>query len=388
MASNTEQQTLELLTKENERYRLERLGLFRDVREEAVVLARMFPPDDGEPFHEWKNRCLREFYRIKGFGAFCRRNIQNPEFEAVTASQMRIYLRKLFETSEQTDTDKYLAPDNDTLSYALEPDLFQEIYTLRFSQIPAFGNTQELDGYCRNLVHSHFPVPEPRIINGMKTNKGFYWEKFYLKLKPITAAFCYQMSRISGDNNIHDIWSDTCISVNRAVVEQRLKEPVDARSIISYSVGVLKNKNKEIARSRAKAPTDIDTIQYKLTAEDEEKYFNNPVTKPENFPSQAGSLANYIDFSDKTSVQGYFIVILYNKEHPLHKELIKGVEDKVQRMFEHYIDGLSYEDIVAKHFGVKTGKEQTKECARVRQEIKRLKASLYDRYRKMLEKYR
>lgn len=388
MASNIEKQTLELLTKENERYRLERLGFFRDVREEAIALARQFPPKEGETFPEWKNRCLREFYRLKGFGTFCRKNILNPEFEAIAASQMRIHLRKLFETSVQTDTDKYLAPDNDTLSYSLEPDLFQEIYTANFSQMPAFGNTQEFDRYCRDLVRTNFPVPEPDIISGMKADKGFYWEKFYLKLKPLTAAFCYQMSRISGENNIHDIWSDTCISVNRAVVEQRLKEPVDAKAIISYSVGILKNKNKEIARSRAKAPADIDTIQYKLSAEDEEKYFNNPVTKPENFPSQAGGLANYIDFSDTTSVQGYFIVILYNKEHPLHAELVKGYEDKVQRMFEHYIDGLSYEDIVAKHFGAKEGKEQIKECARVRQEIKRLKTSLYDRYRKMLEKYR
>ena len=57
-------------------------------------------------------------------------------------------------------------------------------------------------------------------------------------------------------------------------------------------------------------------------------------------------------------------------------------------MFEHYIDGLSYEEIVARHFGDMEGKELVKECARVRQEIKRLKTSLYDRYRKMIEKYR
>lgn len=388
MARSIEKDILELLTKENERYRLERLGLFRGVREEAAVLAKQFPPQEDESFYEWKSRCLREFYRSKGFSAFCRANIHNPDFETVIASQLRIQLRRIFEESERTETDHYLAPDADTLSYALEPDLFQELYAVNFSRMPAFGNTRELDGYCRSMAQEHFPVQEDRIINGMKDNKSFYWEKFYLKLKPITAAFCYQMSGIAGDNNIHDIWSDTCISVNRAVVEHRLKEPVDAKAVISYSVGVLKNKNKEISRNRAKAPTDIDLIQYKLTAEEEEKYFNNPVTKPENFPSHAGSLATYIDFSDKDSVQGYFIVILYNKEHPLHDELIKGYEDKVQRMFEHYIDGLSYEELVARHFGDMKGKELAKECARVRQEIKRLKTSLYERYKKMLDKYR
>ena len=388
MGRSIEKDALELLTKENERYRLERLGLFRSVREEAAALASEYPPLEGESFFDWKTRCLREFYRKKGFSAFCRDNVRNPQFEAVTASILKLHLRRLFESSERTETDRYLAPDSDTLSYALEPEHFQELYTLNFSRMPSFGNTRELESFCRGLAADNFPVDEPRIIDGMKGNKGFYWEKFYLKLKPITAAFCYQMSGLAGDNNIHDIWSDTCISVNRAVVERRLKEPVDSKAVISYSVGVLKNKNKEIARSRAKAPTDIDLIQYKLTAEDEEKYFNNPVTKPENFPSHAGNLSSYIDFSDKDSVQGYFVVILYNKEHPLHDELVKGYEDKVQRMFEHYIDGLSYEEIVARHFGDMKGKELVKECARVRQEIKRLKTSLYDRYRRMIEKYR
>lgn len=388
MARSIEHDLLELLTKEDERYRLGRLGFFQDIRKEAALAASRFPPKDGEPFSEWKNRCLREYYRLKGFNTFCRDNIRNPRFEATVASALRRHLRNIFERSARTDTDRYLAPDSDTVSYALEDSLFQELYTTYFSALPQFGNTAELERFCYGIATGNFPVGEQRIIGKMKDNSNFYWERFYLKLKPITEAFCYQMSGLSGDNNTHDIWSSTCISVNRAVVERRLKEPVDAKAVISYSVGVIKNKNKEVARNRAKTPFDIDAIQYKLTTEDETKYFNNPVTKPENFPSQAGGLSNYIDFSDKDSVQGYFIVILYNKEHPLHNELVKGYEDKVQRMFEHYIDGLSYEELAAKHFGVTGGKEQAKECARLRQEIKRLKKSLYDRYLKMLEDYR
>lgn len=388
MAGRLERDTLELLTKEDERYRLRRMGFFRDVRDEAALVASQFPPEEGEDFHQWKSRCLREYYRLKGFGMFCRERLLNPEFEGTVESIFKRHLRNMFETSERTDTDKYLAPDSDTVSFALEPDLFQKLYTLNFSSMPSFGNTAELDRFCQQITSASFPVKEPAVVKGMQDNKNFYWEKFYLKLKPITAAFCYQMSGISGENNTHDIWSDTCISVNSAVVDRRMKEPVTAKDIISYSIGVLKNKNKEIARSRAKSPADIDTLQYKLTAEDEEKYFNNPVTKPENFPSQEKGLANYIDYTDKDSVQGYFIVILYNKEHPLHDILVKGYEDKVQKMFEHYIDGLSYEEIVARHSGAKEGREQVKECARLRQEIKRLKKSLYDRYTKMLEDYR
>lgn len=387
MARSIEQDTLEFLQKEDERYRLRKLGFLKDIRKAAGEMASMYPPAEGETFRKWKSRCLKEFYRHNGFSSFCRSNILNPEFEAVTASLLRFHLHNLFLDSERTDTDRYLAPDSDTMSYALEPDLFQELYTLNFSQMPAFGDTGDLNSYCRDLARTNFPVGEPRIIQGMKDNKAFYWGKFYMKLKPIAAAYCYRMSGITSDSNIHDIWSDTCISVNRAVVGRRLQEPLDSKAIISYSAGILKNKNREIARNRAKAPEDIDLIQYRITAEDEEKFFNNPVTEPENFPSHIDKLSNYVDLTDKESVQGYFIVILYNKEHPFHAMLVEGCEDKVERMFEHYIDGLQYEEIVSRHYGITEGKSQKKECARLRQEIKRLKKLLYDRYMNMLDKY-
>ena len=388
MDQQLKKDSLELLTKESERYRLERLGFFRDIREEAELLASRFPPKEDETFAQWKSRCLREYYRHKGFSAFCRDNIDTPGFEMLVRTLINTHLQNVFNSSPRTETDRFLAPDLDTVSYAMPQSLFQELYTIYFSAMPSFGNTSELDRFCGSIAGERFPVDEARIIGSLQENDNFYWEKFYTKLRPITDAFCYQMSGITGTNNTHDIWSDTCISVNRAVVEHRLKEPVDSKAIISYSVGILKNKNKELARSKARTPVDVDTLQYRLTAEDDEKYFNNPITKPENFPSQIPSLSTYIDYSDKESVQGYFVVILYNKEHPLHDTLVKGYEDKIGRMFEHYIDGMSYEEIVARHYGITDGKKLTKECARLRQETKRLKNNLLERFYKMLEQYR
>ena len=81
MAGRLERDTLELLTKEDERYRLRRMGFFRDVRDEAALIASQFPPEAGESFHQWQSRCLREYYRLKGFCMFCRERLLNPEFE-------------------------------------------------------------------------------------------------------------------------------------------------------------------------------------------------------------------------------------------------------------------------------------------------------------------
>ena len=47
MDQQLKKDSLELLTKESERYRLERLGFFRDIREEAELLASglQIPPE-------------------------------------------------------------------------------------------------------------------------------------------------------------------------------------------------------------------------------------------------------------------------------------------------------------------------------------------------------
>lgn len=383
-----EKDTREFLTKDNERYNLERMGFFSDIRKEARLLASKFPPEEGESFSKWKSRCLREYYRLKGFSIFCREHMENPVFESTVKALTGSHLKNLAETSERTDADRFLAPDNDTVSYAMPAWLFQELFTFCFSSMPSFGNPSELDTFCRRMAADNFPVEEPRIIGCMQDNSQFYWEKFYRKLRPITDALCYQMSGVTGENNTHDIWSDTCISTNRAVVERKLKEPVNAKAIISYSVGTLKNKNRELARNKARTAVDVDSIQYRLTDEDDKLYFNNPVTDPKNFPSQISSLDSYIDFTDRDSVQGYFIVVLYNREHPLHDTLVKGYEDKIERMFEHYIDGLSYEEIVTRHYGITDPKSVAKECTRLRQEMKRLKKSLTDRFDDMLKEYR
>lgn len=94
MTGSIERNTLELLTKENERYRLERTGFLRNIREEAAFIAEKFPPLPDEDFPHWKSRCLREYYRTKGFGNFCRNSVRNPEFETAVGSLIRLHLRK------------------------------------------------------------------------------------------------------------------------------------------------------------------------------------------------------------------------------------------------------------------------------------------------------
>ncbi len=389
MSSFGEKHIIEVLTKENERYRLSRLGFFSDIEKECEFISILTASQDEEcDFSIWKSKILREYYRAKGFAAFCKIHISDPEFENMILRLLRQLLEIKRRNSVRTETDIYLAPENGSMSYSLPREIFNEIYPFRFPHSSAIGNTFELDNICSEIICEHFPLQETRIIDEMKNNNGFFWEKFYIKLKSITASLCYQMSGIYGEQNIHDTWSDTCLTVNQAVIANKIKSGITAKSIISYAIGILKNKNREIGRLRKHSGIELESIQYKLTNEDENTYFNNPVSTPENFPSHSIHLSTYIDYEDEDSKRGYFIVILYNKEHPLHDVLTKGLEDKVERLIKHYVDGVSYEDMAVKLFGEKSEKELVTICAKLRQETRRLKDKLYNRYQNILKEYR
>ncbi len=375
----------ELLTKENERCRLIQLGFFTDIDAEVDFILKQISVDEGESFEQWKSRVMKEYFRMKGFSIFCRNNIDNVYFERLIKSLLVENLYKFLRREGRTETDKYLAPDNDSISYSLADEMFDQIYCSRFSNISSFGNPTDLNVFCKEIVAELFPLSEQFIIGELKKNINYYWGKVFTKLNSIVAGLSYQMSGITGQNNTHDIWSDTCFTLNAAVVGDKLQKPVNAKSIISYAVGIIKNKNREILRLKKRPSVDIELINYSLTQDSDDNFFNTESSLPENFKSQDYNICNYIDTRDEESLRNYLIVVLYNKEHPLHNRLVNGYEESLKMFFEHYLDNVSYEDLVVKYYGQMSDKELIREAARIRQEFKRLKDKLIIRFDKLIK---
>lgn len=373
----------EFLLKENERFRLIQLGFFTDIETETDYILKNFPAQEDD-FAKWKTRILRDYYRLKGFSIFCRNNINNIYFERVVRSLIKKELTSAFTHTTRTDTDRYLAADDDTISYSLSNDRFDFIYGTRFSNLCSFSNTSELDIFCRDLIAEFYPISEQTAVEKLEADDNFYWDKVYRKLRPMVSGFSYKISGTYGDDNTHDIWSDTCYTLNQSVVGEKIPKPVTAKAIISYAVGIIKNKNRELLRGRKVQKVDISTIDYKLEESAEQNFFDGNQNIPSNFQSQNHKISNYIDITDKESVRCYMIVVLYNSEHPLHDRLVSGYEEKVKILFEHYLDGLSYEDLVVKHFGRVSPEDMTKISATMRQNIKRVKEKLVSRFEEMI----
>ncbi len=375
----------ELLLKEDERYRLIQLGFFSDIDTEVDFICKYFQIKEGEGYPEWKSRILREYYRTKGFSLFCRNHIDDIHFEKVVKSLMGESLYDLFKSAPLSDTDKYLALSGDTLTFSLSDEMFDLLYYSRFSNISFFGSTKDLKSFCGEVVADAYPLGEPYIVDELKKNVNFYWSKVYLKLRPMVAGFSYKISGTIDEGRLHDMWSDACCTLNTAVVQDKLEHPTTAKAIISYAAGIIKNKNKELLRARKKQNVDIDAVSYNMAAEDDKNVFDDTSLVFSENPSQSDKICNYIDVNDSESVRSFMVVVLYNQSHPLHNRLVDGYQDKVKILFEHYLDNLSYEELVNKYFGTMTPSEMKRSSAKMRQDVKRLKERLVVKFNDMIK---
>lgn len=375
----------EWLLKEDERFSLSRLGLFNDVESLIEGLDGSFSRSVDESYPEWKQRVLGGIYAQLGFQQFYIKNRGEKLFKRGVKSILTAKLYDLFRKSEQTDTDKYIAPDNDTISYSLSDEKFDEISKDYLQK--GLSDTIQISKLCANAIDEKYPLEERYVIDRLESNDSFYWERVYRRLRPMAEGFSYQISGGSVQDEVYDIWSDTCVILNSAVMAKKLQQPTTAKDIISYAVGIIKNKNRELLKGKKRGGNiSLDSVSYKVEYQADDNFFNCEEASPQNFSSQNKDIVNYIDINDEVAVRNHLVLALYNEKHPLHQDLVTGFEENVQILFEHYIDGVSYDDIVRKRVGPLPEKEMIKNVARVRQETKRVKEKLIKRFIKLLKK--
>lgn len=384
MSGNIYSDIMEWLTKEDERFSLRKLGLFSDIAHEAADLAARSPREKGEEYSSWKQRTLNTFYTGKEFKKFYTEHKEDKLMRRGVKSILMARLEHLFHHTEQTDTDKYIAPERDTISYSLSDENFRLI-TDEYLQNGISG-TSEITAQCSLAIGNIYPLSDSYVVEHLERNDNFYWEKVYTRLRPMTDGFSYQISGTNAQDNTYDIWCDTCLTLNNAVLNKKLQQPTTSKDIISYAVGIIKNKNRELLKGIRKGGSiSLDSIAYKVEFTQEENFFNTEDASPKKFSSQNKNVTNYIDFRDEEAVRHHMVLALYNENHPLHHELIDGYEETVKMLFEHYIDGISYDDIIIKRMGSLPEKEMIKNVARIRQEVKRVKEKLTKRFIKIIK---
>lgn len=375
----------ELLLKEDERFSWRKLGLFSDIDMEVDWILDNIKPIPNAPFRVLKETVLTEFYRHKGLYSYYPTIRNEKLLLRGVRSLITARLNELFKKGEITDTDKYIAPRGDTISYSLSDERLSYI-SEGYLNSDDIHSTKVIAKKCYKAIDELYPLAEDFVIERLEDNDNFYWGKVYQRMKSVVEGFSYQISGVSVSNFVYDMWCDTCLTLNQALLSGRLNTPVKAKDIISYAVGIVKNKNKDhLKRVNKTNPLSLDKVEYKVTYNYDDNFFNTEDANPHNFKSQKIEVTNYIDLNDEDEMRNHLVLALYNENHPLHDKLIEGYERGVKLLFEHYLDSLSYEEMVIKRLGELSQEEMVKNAARIRQEVKRVKQKLINRFASLIK---
>lgn len=362
-----------ILEKENERYKLIHLNFFSNLEAEAVFIEENFNASILG-FAAWKEVVLAKYYKARDFKSFVKKNKETSLFKSVIKNIFNTELHSMCKLGVRTETDYYLSIHSDSLSYALQNKMFNDLYLEYFvSGEPNAETAEELYKYCQKIIARLFPLSEQFIITQLVNNDEFFWNKIYKKMKYLVNVLNnnYLPSEMSTRD---DIWSESCCILNNALRSGKITQPISCGVLFGYAIGIVRNKNKELLRIASKNICNIcDDIEKYIMAEN----------KSQNYID-----LQYIDGMDDEF--DFLAQILYNENHPQHKEFIAGLEDKVDILFAHYLNKMTYEEIVKERRGnrILNEKELRTESAKLRKDVSRLKKVLKERFHILQNKYK
>lgn len=166
LSTNTHYLLSEILKKENERFKLDKIGFIRNLTWEIdYILSTLplckIPPEDLESFRKWKFSLLEEYYERKRFSDFVSTHLEAPSFRKMVFDLFQTILKYRYAHEPRTETDRYLAPAGETLSYLLcqeRPSFYKTIlHPLHFSILPP-GYT----AIARKFAKKSFPYQPQR----------------------------------------------------------------------------------------------------------------------------------------------------------------------------------------------------------------------------------
>lgn len=376
---------LEFLTKDDEHLGLARLGFWQDPEKEADrMLALGGGRLDGESFADWKTRVMDIYYRKRDFSGFFSRHLADRRLISALCRMLRNRLAGL-SGRNRPQLDEYLANEGDTIAYALSAEHFDRLLARYFGMPGEFPSPAEVRRNLSRIAEEEFPLDEAFVMDRLRKNEAFYWEIFYRHLRPYVQGFVRQIGGSFQKEDADEIWNEACYTINGALIGGRLDASAGARDLISYAVGMIKNKCREMRRLRFRnRNSPLENVEYRLTDDNEQNPFDTESAIPAFFPSQDTPLSHYVDVQDPGQLRTLMVIALYNPTHPLHASLVRGIEDEVQALTDHYVEKLSYEEIVARRYGPVTGDELVRKAARVRQEVRRVKHKIVQRYEKLI----
>lgn len=380
----------ELVRKECETYRLVGFGLLSSVEEgverllplSGVADASVF--DDLNRFRNWRNELLRSFYRQLDYTSFLER-----EGESVAFRHFLFHLNKritfcLRERWKEPTIDKDLSVPPRTLAFKLSVMLGEELFRREQPAFSSVGMPSVLDEICRKACRECFPLELDGLLVRLKKEDSEFWNDIYLTVKRLTDCVTsgQSISIQYKKEIIQDTWGDASLLLHDKVVAGVIPVFETSLHFRNYIARICLNKCREAVRRN-----NLPEIFMSVTGEMNPGEFPDAGEERPDRDLWTGSLVD-IDCDNEEEVGRCFTVVLWDKIEPWYTELTKGIEEKTELIFLHYVEGLSYEAIATMKGKGLTGDERNRLENKLRQDMVRTRRTLKQRFIEILKKSR
>lgn len=379
---------IEIIEKECELYRLKDFGLVTSVEEEADRLLSFWsdiaddPFTDTDSFALWKKKVTSLFYSLLDYAAFLERCKSEDSFSRFLLALRKRLVNQLHKNWREETIDSSLAIPPHTLAFKLSVMLSEEADKLLFPFLGSFHSPYELEDSCYDFCKSYFPVDLDKLLLILRKNDKGFWDDIYLLIKclAVRVTSYLLLSNQYKEEIEQDTWSESALFFQGRILTGVNPSFDSAAHLRNYIVRICRNKCYEVMRCNRQQEVTVNNkeadtclLMAEMLDDTESVWQKVDVCRLSD-----------IDIDCDYEVSVALTIILWDKPDPWYTRLVKGVEEKVEILRLHYVDGLSYEKIACLRSPGISIKEQQRMQNRLRQDVVRVRRILKERFVKIL----
>lgn len=377
----------ELVRKECETYRLMDWGLLTSVDEGVTLLLSAYPSvdpsilADWDRFRDWRSEVLHHFYERLDYAGFLAHTIETDAFRRFLFVLKRRIVSSLHQQCQEPTIDKDLAIASATFAFKLSALLDEELFYETLPVLRSVETPIQLEHHCRNRCQQLFPIDIDHLMMQLRKDDSEFWNDLYLTVKRIAhlVTFGQSVSIQYRKEIVQDVWTDSSLLLHEKVLQMSAPEFESSLHFRNYIARICLNKCREAIRKH-----QLPDISLTVTGEMPPDFWDED-EKPQNMEGIDSYLVT-MDLDNKDEVEHLFAMILWDKLEPWYSDMTHGIEDKIELIFLHYVEGLSYEQIALHREMNVSGEALNRLIAKLRQDAVRTRQALKQRFYRIIEK--
>lgn len=372
----------EIITKEDERYKLVSVSLLSSKSETIKHISNrkdLQQIKEKSSFVQLRSKIIEilysEYISPEIFKSFISANDKRFEKWIIRISKDTLKrLRLRFEISHTIDKD--LDPSPYTLAFIVSQLFLSELIDSTKYKSSIFNTPDSIESDLFSIYIQNYPIDINKLIDLLKKDDSDLWKVFRFVIYKITDIVAYNY--LYNKNNKDDIRSDAWMKSNDRIYNLMLSGDIPvfdtAIHLRNYIGRISYNNIRNITKKDKSTEIYLDDVS------DINKILSSSWPNTEDF-----SFFD-IDIDNPEDLKSGLIQVLFNKPKGIYESIAKDIDDKISILLQH-TDGKSYKELVETMYGNNLSLKKQKQYEdNLRQGVSRVKKTLVDRFKDLTSK--